>query len=62
MPQPFLPQGAMKRRVYGLRDSETPPATYKKYQLQPDGTVLFVGEFPTPQLHPKFNVKLSRNI
>lgn len=36
-----------ERDVNELRDYESPPATYKKYQLV-DGAPVYIGEFPTP--------------
>lgn len=55
MVKTFLPHSSLDRKVFGLKSSEPPPPTYKKYQLQPDGTVVFVGEFPTPKPRASFN-------
>jgi len=49
-PLPITPHGSLENRVGGLRDMDIPPATYRKYQQQPDGTIVFVGEFPTPEV------------
>lgn len=47
-PLPITPHSRAENRVAGLRDYCLPPPTYRRYQQQPDGTVVFVGEFPTP--------------
>ncbi len=48
-PLPFTPHPYTERKVEGLRDVSPIPATYRKYQLMPDGKIVFVGEFPTPR-------------
>jgi hypothetical protein len=49
-PLPITPHNRMENRVSGLRDMDIPPATYRKGQLQPDGTIVYLGEFPTPEV------------
>ncbi len=49
-PPPLIPHSLMERRVDGLRDSAPPPPTYRLFLRQPDGTEVFVGEFPTPKV------------
>jgi len=53
-PLPVTPHSKAKNRVAGLRDYSSPPLTYMKYQQMPDGTVVFVGEFPTPEIEYDF--------
>lgn len=49
-PKPFLPHGRLENQVSGLRDSTITPDTYRKYQQQSNGSVVFIGEFPTPEI------------
>jgi len=49
-PLPITPHNRMENLVSGLRDSDIRPLTYRKYQQHPDGTIVYVGEFPTPEV------------
>ena len=63
-PLPITPHNGKERRCEGLREYSSPPLTYKKYQQQPDGTVVFVGVFLTPKVTYSFGngkVHLSSN-
>jgi len=53
-PLPITPHSSLENRVGGLRDYSPQPLTYRKYQQQPDGTIVFVGEFPTPEVTYSF--------
>ena len=57
-PLPITPHNKMESRVSGLRDMDIPPSTYRKYQQQPDGTIVYVGEFPTPEV--RYGVSTER--
>ncbi len=54
---PITPHSFMERMVEGLRDAPPPPPTYKLFRQQPDGTEIFVGEFPTPIVDYKMTRK-----
>lgn len=54
-PLPVTPHNSLENRVGGLRDMDIPPLTYRKYQQQPDGTIVYIGEFPTPLVSFSFN-------
>lgn len=48
MPLILSLRNSSERKVRGLRDSAPPPETYSLYHRMPDGTEVFIGEFPTP--------------
>ncbi len=49
-PLPVTPHNRMERLVAGLRDTNITPPTYTLKRLMPDGTIVYVGEFPTPEV------------
>ena len=51
-PEPITPHNRGERKVAGLRDSVPPPETYVLKKLLPDGTIIRIGEFPTPKTFP----------
>ena len=53
-PLPITPHNELETRVNGLRDYSPPPSTYTLKKLLPDGTIVFVGEFPTPEVRYGF--------
>lgn len=53
-PKPFTPHSLTQTNVEGLRDYDDPPATYRSYRLV-DGMMVFMGEFPTPEVKIGFN-------
>jgi len=53
-PLPITSHNKMENRVSGLRDMDIPPSTYTLKRLMPDGTIVFVGEFPTPEVRYGF--------
>lgn len=46
----FSLRGSLESKCCGLRNSEPPPTTYKKFQQMPDGSITFIGEFPVPEI------------
>lgn len=52
-PLPITPHNGIENRVAGLRDFSVTPLTYRKYQQQPNGTVVYIGEFPTLEISYK---------
>lgn len=56
-PLPITPHSKAENRVEGLRDYCSPPLTYMRYQQMPDGTVVFVGEFLTPEVRYDFRIR-----
>jgi hypothetical protein len=49
-PKSFIPHSSLEYRVSGLRDTDIPPSTYTLKRLMTDGTIVYVGEFPTPEV------------
>jgi hypothetical protein len=57
-PRPLTPHNRLEELVSGLRDDSPTPLTYRKYQRLPNGSEIYIGEFPVPPIKFYFNNRI----